>query len=151
MKNTKFKSEMEKVEFDAYVRVDMVEKEKLYENWPERRFAFVTEDQRYLFVSSNRICIFVNGKDHIRMIVQIVDNDLNEAYKRLMEIHNLIGTKVMYAVDSKAGFLVTAPEGIGTGSFAIEIQSKGKRLIQRAKYGSTINQAIEFLLSQLKN
>lgn len=103
-----------------------------------------------LSAKSNRICIFVNGKDHIRMISLIIENDLNAAYGRLAEIHRLVGAKAKYAFDLKAGFLVSAPEEVGTGGFAIEVQIKGGKFSRKAKFGATIAQTVEALLSELK-
>ena len=69
--------------------------------------------------------ILVNGRDHLKIRVKIVENKVKEAYAKLCELHNLIGAKVKYAADIKAGFLVTDLEGVGSGGLKMEVMIKG--------------------------
>ena len=38
---------MQKMGFSQYLKTDLSEKGKIYDDWPKDRFAFVTEDQLY--------------------------------------------------------------------------------------------------------
>ena len=143
---------MTKSGFKNFVNIEKENQDKLMTNWPNSRFVFLTEDGLYfLFITLNRICIFVNGHDHLRMIVNIVDNDLNQAYKRLTSIHNSIGTKVSYVFDPKFGFIVNSPVEIGTGGFEFIMESKegGKVYKGRSKFGQSIIDTITSVVKEL--
>lgn len=120
--------------------------------WPKDRFVFAADDGGYIFCKHHRVCIVINGVDHVRIICKIVDNDLNQAYKRLAELHNLIGEKLEYASDPKAGFLVSLPTEIGAGRFAIEVETKeGEKFSARTLHGSSIVQNVNSVLKELAN
>jgi len=80
-------------------------------------------------------------------VARVIDNDINKAYTKLMEVHNLIGENIKYAMDSTTGFLVSSLEEIGEGGFGIEVEVTGNRFITKSKYGesilNTINRANE--------
>lgn len=116
-------------------------------DWPKSRSVFVTGDELYIQELTNRILIIVNVENHLRFISRIVDNDINKAYARLMEVHNQIGEKLKYAIDPTAGFLVSSPEEIGAG-FGIELEAAA-RLKFRANFGESIVDAISRANQQL--
>ena len=99
----------------------------------------------------NRICILVNGKDHLRILSKIVDNKTKEAYAKLAEVHNAIDDKVKFARDAKAGFLVSSPDEIGTGGFGIWCVRKEdeKKVKLRAKFGETVMDVIHSACEKL--
>ena len=87
----------------------------------------------------------MNGRDHIKIISQISNNDINQAYVKLAEVHNAIGAQAKIAFDPKAGFLVNSPEEIGAGSFTINLGTMegDHKLIETTKFGATMVQTIE--------
>jgi len=76
---------------------------------------------------------------------------VTQAYGRLVEIHNMIGSKVPYAADVKAGFLVTAPDELGIGGFVVEMEVKenGQKLLSKSKFGATVEDTVNALIQQL--
>lgn len=89
----------------------------------------------------------INVINHIRIICKL--GDLSQTYTRLVELHNLIGNKLEYAFDSKAGFLVSFPEEIGDGGFTIELEAKGEKFKAKTKYGSTIIENVNSIIKEL--
>eukprot|EP00826_Nyctotherus_ovalis_P055530 TRINITY_DN7382_c0_g1_i1.p2 TRINITY_DN7382_c0_g1~~TRINITY_DN7382_c0_g1_i1.p2 ORF type:complete len:124 (+),score=21.70 TRINITY_DN7382_c0_g1_i1:478-849(+) len=116
-------------------------------DWPKNRSVFVTNDELYIHEFTNSIFIVVNVENHLRFISRIVDNDINKAYARLIEIHNQIGEKLKYAIDPTAGFLVSSPEEIGA-AFGIELQATA-RLSVKANFGESVVDTITRANQQL--
>ena len=79
------------------------------------------------------------------MIVRVTE--LNESYKRLIEVHNLIGEKIKFVVNSKTGFLVSSLEEIGGGGFGLTVEVNGKRQTVKAKFGESAEDTVNSLIN----
>jgi len=68
-----------------------------------------------------------------------------------MQLHNLIGSKLQYAFDTKAGFLVSFSEEIGAGGFGIEAEVKGEKVGARTRFGSSMVQDLNSVIKEVTN
>lgn len=66
--------------------------------------------------------IVINGRDHLKIIAKIKEGNLGDAYKKLANIQNYIGSKIKYEIDPKLGFLCSDLQYIGSGRFLIELK-----------------------------
>lgn len=112
------------------------------------QLVFLTKDKTYYFLDYRRTCVLVNGRNHIRVVVRVVENDLKQAYEKLAEVHSLIGAKAKLAFDSRAGFLVSSPQELGTGGFKLTIEENGKERVVEAKFGASVKDTIDLLISE---
>ncbi len=61
------------------------------------------------------VSIMINEEDHIREQCILRGFRLDEAYREIDKIDDVIGEKVKYAFDPKLGYLTCCPTNIGTG------------------------------------
>lgn len=74
------------------------------------------QDKAMFFVSEDeKNTIMLNEEDHIR--IQCVETGMNleNAFKRVNILDNVIGEKLEYAYDDNFGYLTTCPSNVGTG------------------------------------
>ncbi len=146
--------------FAEYVDIARKDKGEIMANWPKDRLVFISDDSLYVTFFHvaeqgdwllNRICVVVNGRNHLRIVSKVVENKLKEAYGKLVEVHNLIGAKAKYASDPKFGFLVNSPEEIGAGGFGIELERKedGKKIFMKAKFGAGVTDTVTEAIAEL--
>lgn len=64
---------------------------------------------------NNEICVMVNEEDHIRAQCILRGNRLDEAYRRINDVDDLISASNKYAFDAKLGYLTACPTNVGTG------------------------------------
>ncbi len=59
--------------------------------------------------------LMINEEDHLRIQVMQSGLDLENAWKRVDRIDDLVGEKVTYAYDERLGYLTACPTNVGTG------------------------------------
>ncbi|BEP30163.1 hypothetical protein [Helicovermis profundi] len=62
-----------------------------------------------------RVAIFVNFKDHIKIMSSALGNKLDECYSIIDKIDDKISEQIKYAYDGKYGFLTSSLMDVGTG------------------------------------
>jgi protein arginine kinase len=62
-----------------------------------------------------KFSLMINEEDHLRIQVMQSGLDLDNAWKRVNRIDDLVEEKVTYAYDEKLGYLTACPTNVGTG------------------------------------
>ena len=62
-----------------------------------------------------KFSLMINEEDHLRIQVMQSGLDLENAWKRVDRIDDLVEEKVTYAYDEKLGYLTACPTNVGTG------------------------------------
>eukprot|EP00831_Metopus_contortus_P047576 TRINITY_DN3843_c0_g1_i6.p1 TRINITY_DN3843_c0_g1~~TRINITY_DN3843_c0_g1_i6.p1 ORF type:complete len:250 (+),score=37.23 TRINITY_DN3843_c0_g1_i6:162-911(+) len=93
--------------FSDFIKLKAKNKDGIYSNWAKHRAVFISEDQA--------ICILVNGRNHIKILSKITENNLSAAYAKLVEVHNIVAEKVAFCFDPKYGYLTSDIPQIGSG------------------------------------
>ncbi len=62
-----------------------------------------------------KISIMINEEDHLRIQVFYPGFMFEEAFMKIMEVDELIGSTIEYAFSKKYGFLTSCPTNVGTG------------------------------------
>jgi protein arginine kinase len=85
----------------------------------ERDFIELTDVQgdgfRGVAASEDGVAVIVNGKNHIQILCNSSETDLEPIWKKLDEIDTVLGKEFTYAYDEKHGFLLSQTEDSGTG------------------------------------
>ncbi len=64
---------------------------------------------------TNEISVMVNEEDHIRAQCILRGNRLDEAYRKINEVDDLISAELKLAYDPEIGYLTACPTNVGTG------------------------------------
>lgn len=64
---------------------------------------------------TNEVSVMVNEEDHIRAQCILSGNRLDEAYRKINEVDDMISSAVKLAYDPKLGYLTACPTNVGTG------------------------------------
>lgn len=64
---------------------------------------------------NNDICVMVNEEDHVRAQCILSGNRLDEAYRRISAVDDMITASNKIAFDPKLGYLTACPTNVGTG------------------------------------
>lgn len=75
-------------------------------DFPESRGIFYSQD--------NKVRIWVNEEDHLRVISQEQSSDISGVFNRLILALNHLSSQLEFAYDRKYGFLTSCPTNLGT-------------------------------------
>ena len=64
---------------------------------------------------NNEICIMVNEEDHVRAQCILGGNRIDEAYRRISDVDDMLSAANKVAFDPKLGYLTACPTNVGTG------------------------------------
>lgn len=92
------------------------QKELIYEHFlsPEG-FQQARSGERFLFDSSGAQLFLLNIEDHLQIQLTEINQQLEEAYQRVIHYEALIGKEFPYAYSNRFGFLTANPLHCGTG------------------------------------
>ena len=112
-------SEIEKLKGSAFVKkeeLSNIDSQFLLERHLISQELIAAGGNRGIIVSADeRISIMINEEDHLRMQVIAAGFDLNNCWKTLNEIDNLLSKKVPFSFSSDLGYLTACPTNVGTG------------------------------------
>ncbi|MEO0270249.1 MAG: protein arginine kinase [candidate division WOR-3 bacterium] len=97
--------ELEKIEKDFLVERHLISKDLLKDG----------KGRGVVMDMEEKISIMINEEDHLRIQVFYPGFMFEEAFMKVMEIDDLIGSTLLYAFHNKYGFLTTCPTNVGTG------------------------------------
>ena len=76
-------------------------------DWPESRGIFISDDEK--------IIVWVNEEDHLRIISMVNGGKTTEAFNRLCIALSVLKENISFSFDNYLGYLTSCPSNLGTG------------------------------------